>query len=339
MLDYGRLDVFLRGCDMRRKIVLGTLLAAGGLSLALAGAQREQEEQKTLRMVVLTIQDDRTPPFSGALLYLVTGGGGTTLALVDEGSSGGVVLVDTKLAGWGKSLLDAVRSVTEMPITTIINTHSHPDHTGGNSEFPTAIQIVGHANTKANMAKMEAFRGANEKFLPNRIYTERLSLLDGPNRIDLYYLGAGHTDGDAIVVFPGKQLAYLGDLFPSKAAPFIDTTNGGSGVAFPETLAKALEIKGIDRVITGHGAAHRDRGAPVAVAGRSPEPEIMRWADLREYAEFNRDFLSAVREALKAGKTVDEAVASLNLQEKYMHYGMERAKANVQAIYDELKKP
>ena len=65
----------------------------------------------------------------------------------------------------------------------------------------------------------------------------------------------------------------------------------------------------------------------------------MRWADLQEYAEFNRDFLSAVREALKAGKTVDEAVASLNLQEKYKHYGMERAKANVQAIYNELKKP
>ena len=150
-----------------------------------------------------------------------------------------------------------------MPIPTIINSHSHPDHTGSNSEFPTAIQIVGHANTKANMAKMDAFRGANEKFLPTKTYTERLSLLDGLNRIDLYYFGAGHTDGDAIVVFPEKKLAYLGDLFPSKAAPFIDTTNGGSGVAFPETLTKALEIKDIDRVITGHGAAHRDRGAPV----------------------------------------------------------------------------
>ena len=322
---------------MRRRTILGTLLAVAGVSLTMAGAQKGQPEQKTLRMQVLTVQDG-TAPFGGALLYLITGGGGTTLALVDEGS-GGVVLVDTMLAGWGKPLLDAVGSVTEMPVTTIINTDTHPDHTGNNSEFPTAIQIVGHANTKANMAKMDVFRGANEKFLPTKTYTERLSLFDGPNRIDLYYFGAGHTDGDAIVVFPEKQLAYLGDLFPSKAAPFIDTNNGGSGVAFPETLAKALEIKGIDRVITGHSPARRDTGIPVAVAGRSLEPQILRWADLQEYAEFNRDFLSAVREALKAGKTVDEAVASLSLQEKYQHYDMEHAKANVQAIYNELKRP
>ena len=91
---------------MRRKIVLGTLLAAGGLSLTLAGAQagaqREQAEQKTLRMVVLTVQDDRTPPFSGTLLYLITGGGGPTLALVDE-SSGGVVFGRYQACWLGKA--------------------------------------------------------------------------------------------------------------------------------------------------------------------------------------------------------------------------------------------
>jgi len=336
-VDSRRLDISFTDVDMSRRPIVSTLLAVAGLSLTMAGAQRGEPEQKTLRMQVLTVQDG-TAPFGGALLYLITGGGGTTLALVDEGS-GGVVLVDTKSAGWGKPLIDALRSVTEMPVTTIINTHAHRDHTGSNNEFPTATQIVAHANTKANMIKMDAFGGPNEHGLPNKTFTEMVSLLNGPNRIDLYYFGPGHTDGDAIVVFPGKRLAYLGDLFPSKAAPSIDTSNGGSGVAFPETLAKTLEITGIDRVITGHGLARGDRGTPVAVAGRSPEPEIMTWADLQEYAAFNRDFLSAVRQAWTAGKSVDEAVASLNLQEKYQHYGMEHAKANVQAIYNELKRP
>jgi glyoxylase-like metal-dependent hydrolase (beta-lactamase superfamily II) len=321
---------------MRRTFVLGTVLAVAALSLTITGTQREPSEQNTLRMRAVTAQDG-TPPFGGALLYLITGGDGTTLALVDEGT--GVVLVDTMRAGWGKPLLDALRSVTEMPVTTIINTHTHLDHTGSNKDFPMAIEVIAHANTKTHMVQMDAFRGANERFLPNKTFTQTLSLLHGSNRIDLYYFGPAHTDGDAIVVFPEKRLAYVGDLFPSKAAPLIDTSNGGSGVAFPDTLAKALELKGIDRVITGHGHVRGDSGVQSATAGRPYEPEILRWADLQEYAEFNREFLSAVREAFKTGKSVDAAVANFNLPEQFKQYGMERARANVQTIYEELQRP
>ena len=138
-------------------------------------------------------------------------------------------------------------------------------------------------------------------------------------------------------MFPAKGVAYLGDLFPSKAAPFIDTRNGGSGVAYPETLAKAVaEITGVVRVITGHGTPIRGTETlpdTVTTVGRRPPHEVMRWTDLQEYAEFNRDFLAAVQAAKQAGKTVDEAVADLQLPEKYTAYGMEHAKANVQAIY------
>jgi len=77
--------------------------------------------------------------------------------------------------------------------------------------------------------------------------------LDGIDRIDLYYFGAGRTNGDVIVVFPEKRVAILGDLFPAKEAPVIDAANGGSAVAFPRTLARAIEeIKGVQRVVTGH---------------------------------------------------------------------------------------
>src|SRR5438034_5378604 len=100
--------------DMRRTLVLCTLLTLAGLRPPLAVAQTATPEQKTLQMQVVTAQDG-TSPFGGALLYLITGGGATTLALVDEGT-GGVVVVDTKRVGWGKPLFDALRAVTEMPV-------------------------------------------------------------------------------------------------------------------------------------------------------------------------------------------------------------------------------
>jgi glyoxylase-like metal-dependent hydrolase (beta-lactamase superfamily II) len=325
--------------EMKRSIVLGALVAVGALSVAAAGGQGQPAGSKVVEMRTLGVSDT---------LYVLTGGGGNSLALVDE-NSGGVILVDTKLPGWGQPLLDAIGSITDLPVTTIINTHTHGDHTGGNGEIPSAVRIVAHENTKANMAKMDkmdAFKAGNAKFLPNKTYQTKMSLLEGVNRIDLYYFGAGHTNGDTIVVFPAKGLAHVGDLFPSKATPFIDTSNGGSGVAYPDTLAKAVaEIKGVDRVITGHSRPFPDRrsGSRASRPTQAPNATVpgsatlMTWADLQEYADFTRDFLAATRAAFRTGKSVDEAVSDLKLAEKYKEYGTERAKANVQAIYDELK--
>ena len=134
-------------------------------------------------------------------------------------------------------------------------------------------------------------------------------------------------------------MAFLGDLFPSKATPVIDRENGGSGVAFPETLARAVaSIDGVQRVITGRapfpstyaGRGRREQGA------RRPWTGWMTWDDVAEYADFNRDFLAAVEAAYRAGTSVDEAAATLELPERYRDYGMEHARANVEAIYAEL---
>ena len=113
-------------------------------------------------------------------LYHLTGGGANALALIDE-NNGGVVLVDSKLPGWGQPVLDVIEQVTDLPVTTIINTHAHADHAGSNGEFGTGVQIVAHENTKANMAKME---GATAASLPTTTFTDRFSLLDGLDRID-----------------------------------------------------------------------------------------------------------------------------------------------------------
>jgi len=82
-------------------------------------------------------------------------------------SSPDVVVVDTKLPGWGQVILDRIKTVPPKPVT-IINTHTHSDHTGSNAFFGTMVDSVVHENTKANMAKMDDFKGEKAKFLPKR---------------------------------------------------------------------------------------------------------------------------------------------------------------------------
>jgi hypothetical protein len=189
------------------------------------------------------------------------------------------------------------------------------------------------------MQTLDAFKGPHAKFLPNRMVKDTMSLLEGPDRIDLYYFGPGHTNGDLVVVFPEKRVAYFGDLFPSKAAPVIDTAHGGSGVAFPETLSRArARITGVDRVITGHAQGLMSERDPRATSTDISTPQTMTWADFEEYADFTRDFLAAVREAIAAGRSAAEAAATLRLPERYKAYDMEQAKATVAAIYRELGK-
>lgn len=250
-------------------------------------------------------------------LYVVKGGGGNTAAFV---TSTGVVLVDTKLANWGERILQQVRTVTDKPVTMIVNTHTHGDHTGSNEYFPASVEVVAHANTKTNMEKMPAFAGEKAQFLPDRTYTDHLTIGSGDERIELHHFGAGHTNGDTIVVFPTARVAHTGDLFAGAGTPLIDTRNGGSGVAYPETLKKAAAgLKDIDAVIPGHA-------------------DVMPFSAFVEFGEFNAAFLAAVQRAVKDGKTAEQAAADLALPDKFKAYAMRNAQTNVATIYGELKK-
>jgi len=273
-------------------------------------------------------------------LYLITGGrasptqggisGVTTVFLAADD----LVVIDTKYPGFGNRILEQIKSVTSRPVTMIVNTHTHGDHTGSNGEFPRTIEYVAHENTKTNMARMDAFKGDGAAFLPKRTFTDRLSLLAGRDRMDLYYFGRGHTNGDTVIVFPSLRTVVMGDLFARKWAPLVDAGNGGSAIEYPQTLAKALAtIKDVETVITGHSTTQVGSGASVTFVRSNP---VMKWADLQEYQEFTRALVQAAEAARKAGKTVDAAAASLGLPAKYRSYDMANAKADVQRVYDEL---
>src|SRR5262245_10999076 len=310
---------------MRRMMTLTAVLCVGGLSLAF-GLTALGQERKIVRMQTLNVRD---------ILYVLIGCGGNSLALMRDD---GVVVIDTKQAGWGRSIGETIEAVTDKPVTTIINTHGHEDHAAGNVDFTGATKIISHQNAKATMQKLPVFSGANAKFLPNTFVADRMSLLDGAHKTDLHYFGRAHTNGDIVVVFPEKRLAHLGDLFPGKAAPVVDTANGGSAVEFPQTLARLVaEIKNVARVTTGHDQASIVSGKDSRSAIFA-NPRTMTWRDVEEYAEFNRDFLAAVKEAMSAGKSAADAFATLRLPDKYQAYDMAQARANVEAIYRELGK-
>src|SRR5215510_11028876 len=91
-------------------------------------------------------------------LYVIPGAGGNTTVFV---TASGVVLVDTKLANNGEAILNQVRTVTDKPVSMIINTHSHPDHMGSNDYFPASVEKVSQENAKMWMATANNGRNAS----------------------------------------------------------------------------------------------------------------------------------------------------------------------------------
>jgi len=233
----------------------------------------------------------------------------------------GVALVDTKNPGMGQIILEQLRTVTDKPVTLLLNTHTHGDHTGSNEFFGTNVEVVVQENTRANMEKMPNFSGEKARFLPKKTFKDKMTLFAGKDRIDLHYFGPAHTNGDAWIVFPALRALAAGDAFALEVTPFIDTDNGGSPLQFQETVAKAAaSIKNVDLILTGHATKVLQRQALV------------------DYAEFNRIFFEETRKSFKAGKTVDQAAAELKLPEKFKDYDMRRLKDNVGKIYAAIQK-
>ena len=263
-------------------------------------------------------------------LYKIPGAGSNTTVFL---TTDGIVLVDTKLANNGEAILKQVRTVSDKPVTMLINTHVHPDHNGSNSYFKAArpmIEVVTHENTKK---WVDANPKADPAWQPTQTFTDKKTIGKGKDQIDLYYFGAGHTDGDAFVVFKDLRAMCIGDLMAWNMAPLIDPGTKGSVLALPDTLEKAVKgIKNVDLVIEGHG-------------------NVNTWNGLKAYAEFNRAIVNVAKAALKKGETPDQALAELEKNKKLavflkeellpgLEYGNTpkyRALLNINVAFQELK--
>ena len=308
---------------MRRGLLLGTLIGVGVVSLVVSGQAQGPSAAAIKAMQIKKVKDN---------LYIISGSGADNQATFSGGNvavfitDAGVTLVDTKLPGFGPTILERIKTVTNKPVTRIINTHTHGDHTGGNGSFGATVESIVQENTRTNMTKMKEFSGANAQFIPKRTYKDKLTVGSGKDQIDLYYFGRGHTNGDSFVVFPALRTMHVGDMFAWKALPYVDTDNGGSVVEQPESLAKAVAtVKNVDTIINGH--------IPVGT-----------WNDLREYADFTKDFVDFARASLKAGKTVEQAASEYKVAPKFKGYAASLspafggALANMKIAYQELQK-
>ena len=307
---------------MRRTLGLGTLIAVGALSLAVAGQAPAGPSAAALAAMKIEKVKDNLYILTGSGVGDAFSGGNAAVFITD----GGVTLVDTKLPGFGQTMLDRIKTVTTKPVTRIINTHAHGDHTSNNGFFGANVEIIVQENAKSVMAKLPEWSGANAQHLPNKTYRDKLTVGTGKDQIDLYYFGPGHTSGDTFVVFPALRTMHVGDMFAWKALPYVDTGAGGSVVAQPASLGKLVStVKNVDTIINGH--------IPVST-----------WNDLKEYAAFTKDFVAFAERAMKAGKTVDQAAAEVHGAVEYKGYvvsvgaDIASAKGNLQIAYDELKK-
>jgi len=315
---------------MRRQIVLGGVLLFGVLSLTASALQQPP------RPAASAIEVEKLTDNLYVLKALAAGGGGNTSVFV---TANGVVVVDTKNPGWGQPLLEKIKTLTNKPVTMIINTHTHGDHVSGNVEFPATVEVVAHENTKANMGAMRPasfvaqpaggpppniFTQNNGTGMAKRTFKDTMTIGNGADRIELYYFGRAHTNGDAMVLFPSARALHMADVFANKGLPGMDSINGGTGVGYADTLTKAADFadkNNVQTIINGHNAATTTR------------------ADLREFIQYVRDFVKAAQDGKRSGKSVDEVAKAWQTPAKYVGYEAMpipvRVRANVELIFRE----
>jgi cyclase len=304
---------------VKRISVLGILIAAGALTVAVT-AQQPAPQPSVEGLTVEKVKDN---------LWVIRGGGGNTAVFA---TANGLTVVDTKNPGWGQALLDKIKTVSDKPVTTVINTHTHYDHVSGNITMPATVEIIAHENTAKRMPLFSTVTGRGEtenvfkanpgKGLAKRTFKDKLTIGSGADQINLYYFGPAHTGGDAFVEFPALRVMHAGDVFARKAVPLIDADNGGSGVQFAATIRKAVDgVKNADTIINGHLPAQT-----------TP-------TEMREYADFVADYVAHVQTAKKAGKTAEEAAKTWATPAKYKGYppGAAESTAYAQVIMNESR--
>ena len=231
-------------------------------------------------------------------LYVFSGDGGNVTAIVDDGST---LLIDSGLASRISELSDAIFRTTMRPVTRLVNTHWHFDHTGGNTYFGSSgVTIIAQENVKKELSSAEdvPFIGLRDghyppQALPGLTYQSSLTLQQGSQKLTLENYGAAHTDGDTVIYIAPANVAVVGDIFSNHFYPIIDLSSRGSIDGM---------IHSIDRIL-----AQTDEQTKI-VPGHDP---VTTRANLKDYRDMLVQVRQRVKDLIAAGKTMDEVVAAV----------------------------
>jgi hypothetical protein len=184
------------------------------------------------------------------------------------------------------------------------------------------VVVVAHEQTAMRLASRETFRGTNARYLPQTTFRDRLTLVRGKERIELYYFGASNTDGDAWVVFPSRRVVHIGDVVKRNEVMEIEETAGGSGLYYAQTMARGMAaITDVDFVVTGHA-----RGGTA----------MFRWRELGGYQESARALIETVRKAMASAGNADAVVSIVSEDASLSWYDQTDLASAVRTIYAEI---
>jgi cyclase len=273
------------------------------LALVITGAASHSAGQAASSKTVIynaTEQFENSPLKTTSLgngVFVFSGDGGDVTAIVDDGST---LLIDSGMDSRVSELSNAIFAATQRPVTRLVNTHWHFDHTGGNVFFGSSgVKIIAQENVKKQLSSVQnvPFVGLTDghyptQALPTQTYSSNMTLHQGSQQLTLGNYGPAHTDGDTVIYISPANIAVVGDIFSNPVYPIIDLGSGGSIDGMINSINQVLvHTDEQTKIVPGHGA----------VATR---------ADLQNY----RDMLVEVRQLVKisiaAGKTIDQAVAA-----------------------------
>ena len=248
-------------------------------------------------------------------LYVIPGfDGGTTGGNVAVRiTNDGIILVDNKFPHSFERISSEVRKVTSLPISYVLDTHHHDDHSGSNADFMAVGEVIAHKNARGNIVRN------NQPGAPRIVFSHETSVFLGGVEARAYHFGRGHTNGDAVVFFPDLKTVHTGDLFiwgnrsnGSALSPFIDYSNGGSGLDWTATLDRVLELD-FDTAIPGHGP-------------------VLSKEEVRAFRNRMKTLIERIRSAIDAGVSRNDIPNSVNTTDLEWPF----RPAALQALYDEV---
>jgi cyclase len=226
-------------------------------------------------------------------VHMIEGMGGNVGVLK---TGAGTVIVDTMtFASQGAHIRQVAEALTGEPVVLVINTHYHIDHTHGNPGFAAGTRVISTDQTLHHLHALDAdyWQGDAAALLPNETFEATETLHIGNKTLRLAHPGAGHTDGDLVVLFVEDRVLHAGDLFFNHRYPSVDLEAGGSFARWGDTLDDVLALA-FQQVIPGHG-------------------ELATAADLRQFQAFIREVAAIGHNAAVRGASLDATLHDTKL--------------------------